>query len=696
MNSGHGSMTSTPMESNSAEELKALSPAETQKIISWTKQQFNEMKMARTQFERQWYLNLAFFFGRQNVAFRSNPGNVFGPAGMLYVPEAPPWRARPVINRIRATVRREMAKLNGNKPTAYVMPASNEDRDIFAAQAGEDIWENCYREKNFRYVLRRATFWSTICGNGFIKTFWDPFAFDPVSKVMGDFGYKPESPFHLFVPDVREESIEDQPFLIHAQMRSLDYVKMFFAPNREAIQDLDIAPSGSADELLDDTWLNMVGTPKRQKQVLCMEVWVKPGVVAQFPHGAMFTVVDNFIAPGGMYGWPYEHGLFPFAKLDNIPSGKFYSDSILVDLIPIQKELNRTRGQIIEAKNRMARPQWTAEQGSIDPKKMTSEPGQVLLFKMGYNPPTQVQMAPLPNYVIQEYENQVRDFGELSGQNETSKGQVPPGVTAATAISYLQEQNDSMLAANYDSLEEAVEKCAHMTLSLAHQYWTEERIVKVTGPGGSFDAKAFKGSDLNGNTDIRVEAGSALPTSKAATQAFIMDLMNMGYVDPQKGLELMRISSLNKLYEEVHVDTGQAQRENLKLAAITEQDLGTYAQEMQAQFQTNPDEFYTGTNPEDPMRAPVNPPPIIPANSWDNHMVHITIHNNYRKSQSFDNAPQHVRDLFEEHVNHHLTMMGMIPPEGDVETKPGEPEPEPEQPGPEPIPEVSSNGPEGY
>lgn len=644
--------------------------------------------MARTQFERQWYLNLAFYFGRQNVAFRSNPGNVFGPAGMLYVPEAPYWRARPVINMTRATIRREMAKLNGNKPTAYVMPASNEDRDIFAAQAGENIWENCYREKNFRYVLRRATFWSSICGNGFIKTFWDPFAFDHQSDVMGDFGYKPESPFHVFVPDIREESIEDQPFLIHAQMRSLDYVKMFFAPNREAVKNLDISPSAteSGEDLLDDSWLNMVGTPKRKKQVLCLEVWVKPGVIAQFPQGAMFTVVDNFVAPGGVYGWPYEHGMFPFAKLDNIPSGKFYTDSVIVDLIPLQKELNRTRGQIIEAKNRMAKPQWMAERGSVDAKKMTSEPGQVIYYNTGYNPPVQAQMAPLPNYVLQEVDRNMSDISEISGQHEVSRGQAPAGVTAATAISYLQEKDDSMMSAVFDSLEEAIEKTAKMTLSLAHQYWDEKRLVKVVGQGGSFDVKAFKGSDLAGNTDIRIESGSALPTSKAATQAFIMDLMNMGFIDPQKGLELMRISSLNKLYEEVHVDTGQAQRENLKLAAITEEDLGMYRQQMESEFQKNPDQFYTGTDPMDPMRAPVNPPPIVPVNSYDNHVVHIQIHNNYRKSQSFDNAPQYVKDLFEEHVNHHLAMMGMPQPETGMEQA------EPEAPGPEPIPEIESNG----
>jgi hypothetical protein len=62
------------------------------------------------------------------------------------------------------------------------------------------------------------------------------------------------------------------------------------------------------------------------------------------------------------------------------------------------------------------------------------------------------------------------------------------------------------------------------------QYWTEGRIIRNVGTDMSFDAHVFKSEELKNNTDLRVESMSALPTSKAAKQAFIMDLIKLGAV----------------------------------------------------------------------------------------------------------------------------------------------------------------------
>ncbi len=672
------SSTDSPQESASPGILSETWNEDTVKrLTQWANEQFIEMKSARSHTERQWYINLAFYYGKQNVVYRQNPNLVYGSNGALYVPPAPYWRVRAVFNYTKPVVRREMAKLNSSRPSVNVLPASTEDRDIFAAQAGEEIWESTYRRKVLADTFRRATFWSQTCGTGFVKTNWNPELSDDVSGVVGDFEFCPETPFHVFVPNLREEDLEQQPFLIHAQMKDLDYVKILL--NDPSFNSADALKS---EQILDDTWVNLVGAnlKRDQKQVLVLECWIKPGRLEMMPEGGQFTVVGSRIMPGGTRGWPYSHGMYPFAKISHIPSGKFYADSTINDLIPIQKEFNRTRSQIIEAKNRMAKPQLLAEQGSIDPSKITTEPGQVILYKTGFNPPTPIPLSNLPSYVPQELDRLVNDFNEISGQHEVSRGQAPSGVTAATAISYLQEQDDTMLSFTFASFEEAIEKTAKMTLALANQYWTEERIVKIVGPSGSFDAKAFKGSDLRDNSDVRVEAGSALPSSKAATQAFLMDLMNAGHIDPQKGLELMQIGSLNKLYETVHLDIRQAQRENLKLAVITPEDEQMNQQQAQMDFQQNPDDYFEPSDPMSPNRVPVAAKPLVPVNSWDNHAVHIQVHNDYRKSQAFDQADDVTKQLFEDHVNAHMAqMMGMMGA--------GFPVSEPEKPGPKPMPE---------
>lgn len=604
------------------------------KIKSWARDQFTNIKASRAMIERRWYLNLCFYYGKQNVVFRQSPNLVTGVNNSLWVPPAPYWRSRPVINRIKPVIRAELAKLTGQKPSAYIVPASSEDHDLFAAQAGEQIWESIYRRQKLGSVIRQWAWWGLVCGNSFLKVCWDPDKTDQDSDQAGDFDFFAETPFHVFVPDFREPFIEDQPFVINAKVHSEDWAKIYY-PNAKLTQ------SGDQDsQILDDTWLNIIGAQnlKGKKNVLCLEVWVKPGQISLFPNGAMFTVVGDDIVEGSE-GWPYDHGQYPFAKFDHIPTGKFYCDSTIDDLIPLQREYNRTRGQIIEAKNRMAKPNLVAERGAVNPSEITTEPGQVIQYTPGFQPPQPLPMVNLPSYVLQELDRILLDINDISGQHEISKGQTPPGVTAATAINFLQEQDESMLSHTFASVEEGLEKVAFQTLSLAVQFWDTRRTIKVVGVDGSFDALAFKGSDLRGNTDIRVEAGSALPTSKAAKQAFIMDLMKMGFIDPATGLEVMEMGGIAKIYEAVQVDVRQAQRENLKMAALVDDDIAQFQQIQQVSQMVG---------------DTTTPQLLVPVNSFDNHAVHIEIHNKYRKGQAFEQLDDSIKQQFEQHVQQHV------------------------------------------
>jgi hypothetical protein len=263
-------------------------------------------------------------------------------------------------------------------------------------------------------------------------------------------------------------------------------------------------------------------------------------------------------------------------------------------------------------------------------------------------------MQGLPTYVLQELDRIQSDMDDISGQHEVSKGNVPPGVTAATAISYLQEQDDTKLSHTVESVEDGLEKIAHHTLSYVVQYWDVPRMVKVVGTDGAFDTVMLKNSDLRSNTDIRMEAGSALPTSKAAKQAFIMDLMKMGFIDPAKGLEVMEIGGVQKLYDQIQVDIRQAQRENLKMKAITEEMLMQHITQSKPQVaQGPPDPMADPADPLTPQDTPLEPPPIVPVNTWDEHGVHIETHNKFRKGQQFETLPEHIKAIFEEHVQMH-------------------------------------------
>lgn len=636
------------------------------KVIEWTKSAYQRCRTVRQQIERQWYINMAFYIGKQNVAVIPISSASSAATGVrLYVPPAPYYRARPVINRIRPIIRTELAKLTAQKPTASIVPATSEDRDLMAAQAGEQIWDSVYRGKKIKTIFGQTMLWTLTCGVGFMKTYWDPTKKDREGN-PGDFCYENITPFNLFVPDMLCQDLEDQPYVIHIQTKSPEWVKVNF-PNVKAAPNVM-----EANDILNDSFLNLVGASDfRKNAILCYEVWVKPGQVEFLPNGGMYTIIGDEIVQK-CEGNPYLHQQYPFIKFEHIPTGRFYSDSIIGDLIPIQREYNRTRGQMIEAKNKMAHPQLIAAEGSVDASKVTTEPGQIILYKFGFPKPEPMPLQNLPAYVVQENDRLLMDFEDISGQHQVSKGQVPPGVTAATAISFLQEQDESMLSTTFGSIEDGFEKIGYQTLCYVKQYWDTPRTVRVVGRDSQFSVLNFQGSDLRDNTDIRIESGSALPTSKSAKQALLMDLMSQGFIPPEKGLELMDVGGVQRLYEEVQIDSAQATRENMKMSTITEENMNEYlatfipmVPDPMGQMVQDPSQGLidpnTGQPLVDQMGQPTAPPLIVPVNSFDNHQIHIQIHNNYRKGQEYEQLPQQIKDLFEEHVNQHMMSLGLIP-----------------------------------
>jgi len=675
---------------------KPLDPVLERQMISWINENYRKMKEDRSRIEIEWLLNMSFYFGDQWV---TSPGrgtklNSTALGTRLILPNVPPWVTRLVVNRIRPAVRTEHSKLTSQKPTANIVPASSDDKDYFAAQAGEQFWESIYRAKKLRKVFSRAAWWTCITGTGIVKAWWDPNEIDKYNNIKGDMCYSSVTPFHFLVPDLREEELEDQPYAFHIQTRDIDWVNMRYPELKGVKPDTD-----SVTDILDDAIINIKpdNSNKRQRTVMVKECWIKPGNLPQLPDGGVITLIGDKIAQFWQ-GWPYDHYCYPFAKIDHIPTGRFYSQSSVVDLRPLQKELNRTRSQIVEAKNQMAKPRLLAYRGSIDPSKITTQPGQIILVVPGFDMPQPLPMPPLPSYVGEEIERLVVDFNDISGQHEVTKGQAPPGVTAATAISYLQEQDESMLSQTYASLEDAIEKVGVMTLGYVKQYWTIPRMVKVSGIDGSFDSMIFSSATIGDNTDIRIEAGSSLPTSKAAKMAFIMDLMKMGFIPPQQGLEVMDMGGLNKITEQIQKDNKQAQRENLKMSQATPEQMQQYSQLQMQMAQIDPitkipanPKFQGPPDPTTGQPTILNPPPMVPVNTWDNHQLHIQKHNDFRKSQAFEQLQPEVKDLFEAHVQDHMAalsqqfmqqqMMGAPPQQGQQQSSGSAelPKPQPEQ-----------------
>lgn len=664
------------------EALLAQKQLENKKLewASWANSEYVRCRNARHPFERQWYLNLAFTAGKQYVAPLDVPSAGF----RLTTPKAPPWRVRLVVNKIRTAVRTECSKLTTSKPIPTVMPATNEDEDFSAAAVGEQVLKSEFATSEFEGIYRSWVWWGVVCGTAFLKQYWDNGMLDHNAKTLpkpptlpdgsplpvelvdmvpglkerlntpipsqGKICIERVTPFHIYVPDLLCETIEGQPYLIHVQTKSPLWVEKKFG--------IKASPDTRASNtILDAATIIAKGSEEHLDSVLVKEVWIKPNGHKDFPEGGMLTIVNDKVVYCSEK-WPAPFPEYPFYKYNGVPTGGFYSDSNVVDLIPLQKEYNKKRSQVIEIQNVMGKPKLLYAKGSINPRMISSEPGQSIPYIAGYEPPIPMQGVEVPVSFTNEIQQLAQEFDDISGQHEISRGQTTmSSLTSGTAIAYLQEQDDAKLNYQVASIENACENLGRHYLVMASHYWSNDRLVKITGKNDSFEALHWKKGMLKGNTDVKIQTGSALPFSKAAKTALLTEMMQNGFIEPQAGLEMLNFGGLDKVIEDSLVDKRQAMRENLKMMDIPESMLKLLLEPAPG---PNGEEPYETPHPMtgEPIQfngdgTPFQPQSPIPVNSWDNHEAHIQWHNHFRKSQQFELLPELTKQAFELHVQTH-------------------------------------------
>lgn len=739
-----------------------------QQVNRW----YNQCQSARLAYEQQWYKNLDMVQGRQYTEWSRAKGQMVQRQGLPYEP-------RLTVNVLEPMVRTELAKIGGSHPNVTIVPASNEEEDLMAARAGEQVWDWFYDAEKIDTTLRQAQWWASVTGNGFVKDYWDQAATDPnlaPPKVPTDdpsnpglnpngfFTVKPTAkkatpgriraqavtPFHIYVPDLTELNIQDQPYVMHVYPMNLETARRRYAK----FVGPDWVPSRkSPDEIVQAG--NLLGgkstNTANPDSVIVIEAYIKPDVSPFIPNGGVVVMIEKEIVAASTDGMPFRHGEFPFHHITHVETGGFYRKSVIETMTPLQDDLNRMYSQMTKHRNLMLAPMMFFDAGSVDPRRIQNKAGTWIPVALGANKPTPVPLPEVPNTFWQFLAKLREEMDNQSGQHDVSRATAPGADTAASAISVLQEADNNFMFDRIASTEQVIQGLAWHMIALAVQYWDEPRTVKIVGDDGALDVKQLRGADLERATDIRVESGSGLPEGKAARIAVIQDMMKNGFISPADGLKALEMGSLVRIYRQTKVDEDQAARENLamkgmdpevakqktadaEMAAMLEDVTEELEEEQTTQALTD-----AGAGPADPMAGPqgqnpmAEPPAIsdtpfdapaddapfggdepagavpaqapapqgpdqalaasdptagmpgvqqdptvtvdpaasapvlaeqpmtptaVPVHDWDNHAIHIQVHERFMKSQEFETLDPEVRKVFIAHRQAHIEAAG--------------------------------------
>lgn len=600
------------------------------------KDEFRKFKEARSAFEPDWFLNSAFYVGQQWLYWNH---------GRLDRPRLAKWRETEVDNRILPIVSARVARKVKNRPTFVATPFTGAEDDMDAARITEKTMVFDWVYLSLQQKLFQAELFADIVCAGFWKVYWDSSCGESTEVVvdsqgepvqlqgrllkadeigeeglpegmsvkkisLGDPAVDVVSPFH-FYPDPLATSMEELEKCFEVKLRSPDYVKEHYGV--DLLPDTE-ANAGPVESRMFSSLLP--GTSSSYKGINVHEFWANPS--SSYPEGKrvvwaqdqILTEEDNPIDT-----MPYV--MFSGVKVPN----RFWPTAITTQLRGPQVSLNKIKSQIQENANRIGNPAlMKSRQANVH---YTGVPGEEILYDSTVTDAVPQYLTPpeVPQYVREREQRIVESLTEISGLHEVSNANVPAGITAASAINLLQEADDTRIGPEIQDMEFSLGVAGTKLARLRAKFTTDERILRIAGEDENWDIMNFRGVMMGKEPTVECQAGSAMPRSKAAKQAGMLEIlqtmMQYGMVpdsrDLRKFFKDYEVGGIDKLYAGLSTTEQQIQRENRNLS--------------QGQ--------------------------AVPINAFDEDQEHIDGHEEYQRTSRYQQIPPETQQLMELHVNAH-------------------------------------------
>lgn len=268
---------------------------------------------------------------------------------------------------------------------------------------------------------------------------------------------------------------------------------------------------------------------------------------------------------------PYGLDEYPFALYCPIfePESSEYTykvQSLVNLLIYPQKELNKTRSQLIDIRETHLNTGWVEEDGAVKNPQMLYQSGQGkrIVLNEGYklNQIQQLQPAPLPPNFFQEMDVADKDLMEILGLNPTTFGQVESKQVSALVEMQRQAAAITGLQEVFDRVRET-QKTMSLKLMKIYQGWTPEKTGRILGeePTKEFKDKNFL------KYDCQVQEGVLTNTQRYMFFRQVMELQQLG--EPIPPGELTKLAPLQGKAEFLKdVEKFQQQQQQMQQAQM--------------------------------------------------------------------------------------------------------------------------------
>lgn len=630
-----------------------MSPQTPQEYVDYVNKRYDRWWQFRYPYEASWYLDVAFYLGLQWHEWSEQHR-------ALREPRAPSWRVRYVTNQIMPTIETMVGKMTKGQPSVTCSPKqSPSDRAFGDARMGEKLLKGLYDPLCMVDVNQEWLYWAFITGHAYQKTMWDPTRGRPIripghpTMYEGDVVNIPMGPYAVLTPPHLKHLTLEPSELIECRMFDIEHARQLFpevADQIEPKKDMDRATSFEERLVQLVSPLGYTGFGEKQSaqssKVMVKELWQDPQILTdkereEFPDGRVtITINDVFVTADNN---PF--GFNPFTDLRaKIVPGRYQGASVIDQLIPIQRNLNKSKSNVIESEMLCARPMINVEAGHGITKPI-AEPGKWMERRKGWAAPVFLDPPKMSDYHTQNLTGTQEDYQQVSQLREVSRGQLPAANITGVGINLLQESDNTPLGPLANRIANAYAQIGMKEIKICQKFYKEPRMISVTGEGHETEVLEFLGDRHPTELTVKCSVDSILPESKAARQQRATEAVQNGVLDAvkhrEKLLRMYEFGDVNEVWEDQDAHIQKARRENKKLIAGQ---------------------------------------PVM-VDTFDDDLVHMSVHDRFRVSVEYEQLNPQIRQIFDAHCNMHLDKQRML---AGLTAQPGAPAPggqPPQQPG---------------
>ena len=488
-----------------------------------------------------------------------------------------------VVNHIFDLTETKVSQMTRIKPNVEVVPTNDEWQDRGSAKAVGALIKHLWYINNVDFLIQNVHRFARIFGETYTFVDWDPSLGDlhpdyvmardqgleqiqlPNGQVVdiaageevrnGDVCYELEVPWRVLLQ--RQTCYDKVEYLFRIRIEKTDTLKEKYPDKKEFIKATDSLKVFEVEDMSD----RFV-----EHHTVVFEMWHKG--TEQLPKGRFVKFTDEGILEDGDH--KFTHLQLPCIRHTDLDVPDVLNGISKYEMIiPLQDMHNNMSSLIAKNIYLMAHAKWMMPRGACRIDQLGND--NTIVQYQGPVAPQMAQVQPNSPEAYAFREGIMQEMQTIYGSHGISRGEIPKGITAASALQFLNELESDRASTDISKHGFLIKDLAKMTISVAgDKYDTEDgRLVRIVGEGNKFSIRAFDAANLNKDYDVRFDISTGLPETKAARLQRILEAMQRmpDMLQPARWEELLELGNTEKLQTLVAAATLSADSENEDILA---------------------------------------------------------------------------------------------------------------------------------